>query len=656
MTHDDRSPDAGATPPVPVKWPPPGLERTQGDLLVIAVRGALAGASLVLPMLFVAAREYDFTTLGPFADAWWVTIVLTSVGLAFGLDTIVRVVRSMRRSADALDRGYDVVTVVRVLADGSRDMGFLLTGARHFSLLERRERYQIARMRVAAAAFFAGAGVWLLMALSVGLWLAARGLLSPRELQGMILLPSALGYVVGGVATLAQEAKVRRARKLWFERPSAEDQSAEEIRAWQSSALHATGGRDAEWRHDTARALARGAVVVGAFAILLALPVFTLVPSSAIAPILTTISTPTYDIYRTRAARVEAYRSYVVEGDVSITPGEAGRILHDLMFVGSTEDPSPGERPPSRRVERPWFPEGLGGENPTGLLPHVWADSLIQQARQGVDPAVSTYLRALADHPSTADFARLSRATALDAAVARWETPFPTGMRMATVPVPGFRPLRDAGRIHLAAAALAVVEGRLGDAERRIREVISVGFLLGDEGPTLLDNIVGYSLIEDGGKALIHLLRATGRAGDAAILSRLNQVAERAAGLVTPDRSGGVEAFVRSLPGVVMDTTLMRGLRWEYFSTLATMAPCVNMHRIVFGADENYTAFIEEARGSLIRWPSEEPVFELARRGWVGGVEPAEPTVLGWVTGLYMSSEENSCAQFVRHMRTDGLF
>jgi hypothetical protein len=49
-------------------------------------------------------------------------------------------------------------------------------------------------------------------------------------------------------------------------------------------------------------------------------------------------------------------------------------------------------------------------------------------------------------------------------------------------------------------------------------------------------------------------------------------------------------------------------------------------------------------------------VFELARRGWVGGVEPVEPTVLGWLTGLYMSSEENSCAQFVQHMRADGLF
>jgi hypothetical protein len=100
----------------------------------------------------------------------------------------------------------------------------------------------------------------------------------------------------------------------------------------------------------------------------------------------------------------------------------------------------------------------------------------------------------------------------------------------------------------------------------------------------------------------------------------------------------------------------MRGLRWEYFITLATMAPCVNMHRVVFGADDSYTAFIEEARGSLIRWPSEQPVFELARRGWVGGVEPVEPTVLGWFTGLYMSSEENSCAQFVQHMRADGLF
>ena len=90
--------EATATSPPLLRWPPPGLERTQGDLLLIASRAALAGGFMVLPLLFVAAREQDFATFGPFADAWWVMIMLTTLGLAFGLDAIMRLSQSMRRA------------------------------------------------------------------------------------------------------------------------------------------------------------------------------------------------------------------------------------------------------------------------------------------------------------------------------------------------------------------------------------------------------------------------------------------------------------------------------------------------------------------------------------------------------------------------------
>ena len=625
----------------------------QGDLLVIAARAALSGAVLVLPMLFIVAREYDFATLGPFADAWWVPIVLMTVGLAFTLDAFGRLARALRRSSQALDRGYDASTVWRVLSDAQRDMGFLLTGARHFSVMDRRERQTVASLRVTAAVLLASAGVWLSLSMALGLLLAARGLVSPGSLRAGILFPAALAYVAGGVATVVQQGRVRRARKRWFEQPGAADLTTEEIRAWQAQAqVGASGTAPA----GAARVLGRSALLVGAGAFLVTLPVLTLMPSSAIAPVLTTISMPTYDTYRARAARAEAYRSFTVEGDPTIAPEEAGRLLHELMFVGVLDEPSPGERAPPRRVERAWFPDGLDAPNPTGLLPYAWPDSLLERVPDGLEPAAVTYLREISGHPSSADFSTLARATSLDAAGARWETPFPPGMRMATIPTPRFRPLRDAAKVHVASAAVALVDGRPADAERRLREIISVGFLLGDQGPTLLDNIVGYSLIEDGGAALTDFFRATGRAADAATLSRLVQVSERAGELARLEYARGPEAYVRALPGMIMDTTLMRGLRWEYFISLSTMAPCLNMHRIVFGADEAYSDFVDGARVSLVRWPQEEAVFELARRGWVGGVEPAEATMLGWFTGLYMSAEENSCSQFVRHMQAEELF
>jgi len=632
------------------KWPPPGLERMQGDLVSQALRSALAGGLLVLPILFVAARDQEFATLGPLADAWWVTIVLTSVGLGFALDAIVRLARTARRSRRALQRGYDVATVAYVLVDGSRDMGFLLHGGRHFSVIEEPEREGIAAIRVASVALSVFAGLWLLVALSAGLFLAARGVLTPLALQVMTLLPAVIAYMLAGVTALVQQGRVRRARSVWYRQPWANDLATEEIVAWKRVASPAP--RDSASGAPRVASILRWATlvlaVVGLFVVI---PVLTLVPSSAVGPVLTALSAPSFESYRGRAARVEAFRSYSIEGDVSISGAEAGRLLNDLIHVGSTAEPAPGARPPSRRIAAPWLGEG---ENPFGLDPFAWGDSLLVRVGSGVDGPQRDYLMRVTAHPASEDFTRLAHATALDVVSARWVTPFPPGMTMATIPLPSYAGLRDAANVHLAAAALAVVEGRPEDAQRRIAEVIAVGFLLTDHGPTLIDNFVGLSLIESGGAALAGLFRVTGQATQAAELSRLNGVAERAAGLVRSEQPQGTEAWVRALPGLVVDPALVRGLRWEYFINLATITPCLNMHRMLFGPDEDYAAFVEEARASLVRWPAEEAIFELARHGWIGAAEPAGPTFIGRVTNLFMNTDEDSCGSFVQHMQAAG--
>jgi hypothetical protein len=121
-----------------------GLERMQGDLWRVASRGGLSGALLVLPLLFVVAREPEFAGLGPFADAWWITLVLATVGLGFALDALTTTGRIFSRASRALDPGYDLRTVSFVLADLRRDMGFLLPGGRHFGMIDLRERQVVA--------------------------------------------------------------------------------------------------------------------------------------------------------------------------------------------------------------------------------------------------------------------------------------------------------------------------------------------------------------------------------------------------------------------------------------------------------------------------------------------------------------------------------
>jgi hypothetical protein len=251
---------------------------------------------------------------------------------------------------------------------------------------------------------------------------------------------------------------------------------------------------------------------------------------------------------------------------------------------------------------------------------------------------------------------RLARATSLDAGSGRWELPFPQGMTVATIPIPRFGPLRAAVQARIGAAGASYLRGENAEAEQILRQVISVGFLLADDGPTLIDNLIGLVLVESGGSALTGFYRASGQTAAAAEVSRIRQVAESAAALVPRGAAPANEAWVRTLTEAITDSTVARGVRWEYFVSLATLGPCLNVNRIVFGLGDGYTAFVEEARGSLVRFPSDEALFDIARRGWVGASEVGPPTLFGRLAGLYMRSNENSCGQYVRHVQAADVF
>lgn len=659
------SPDSGGDPPTAkelhlnesdagqggaafVTWPPPGLERTQGDLLRIAGSASLAGIVLVLPLVFTASRTQDFATFGPFADAWWVMLALATVGLAFALDALARTARALRRAGRARRGGYQLAIIAQVLCDSGRDMGFLLSGARHFSVVDEREREAIVAIRIFSAILLTASGLWLVAGFPVGLYLAARGMLTPGQLIGFTVAPAAVGYAFGGVAAVVQDGRVRRARRVWHRQPWSADLASDEIAAWHAAAPG--GARSVEPEGSYASVFLSGGVLAGVLAVLVVIPVLTLAPASAVAPILTTVAAPSFDSYRPRAARAEAYRSYVVDGDVTISAAAAGQLLHDLMYVGVDTEPPPGEKAPSVRFDTPWFVDDTNEGGPFGIDRHLWSDSLIPLIARGATAEQLTYLDEISNHPASSYFSRLASATALDAGSARWETPFPPGTTMATIPVPRFGAFRRAADVHIAKAARAFAAGRFYEADMFLREVITVGYLLADDGPTLIDNLIGVTIIEGGGTALAELYRAAGLVDEAATLSRLTLVAERAAGRLPSRFSTSPEGFVNALPALVLDETGVRGFRWEYFINLTTIAPCMNVHRMVFGPGTEYDDFIEEARAALVRFPSDEALFELARYGWVGGAEASAPSLLTRIASIYMNTDDNSCAAMVRHM------
>lgn len=639
-----------------LRWPPPGLERLQGDLVRVAVRAALGGGILVVPLLFVLGRDLDFATLGPFADAWWVTVVLAILGLTVAADALVRTMTLMRRVAKALEQGYDFDTVKLVVADADRDMGFLITGERHFSEMDGKEREAIASLRVFSVTMNALAGIWLPNALALCIVLGARGLVTPAQLWMTTALPAVALYVFGAVAGTVASSRVRRARRSWYQRPWVSDLTSEEATAWREDAPPREdlrrGGRDDQ---ALGRLLRRGAVVVGVLAALFAIPILTLVPTAAVGPVLAELAIPSVDNVRARAARAEAVRSYRVEVDRSVTPGEAGRLLHDLSYVGTDRRPPPGEVEPSRRIATPWLPDPEG-RNPTGMHPHEWPDSLFTVVARGATDALREYLERIAAHPARADLSRLASAGAIDVAGGRYVDPLPRDVILVNLPIPRYSELRDATYSHIGAAAAALLDGRPERAEELVREVVSLGFLLGDDGPTLMDNLTGYALIEEGAGALSDLYQATDQTEEA---SRLNALQVAAAGAASRARfryPDGAEAWLRSLPSMVADTSVARGLRWEIFIGITTLTPCINLQRLVFGPDQEYWDFVNGAYDDLVDWPSEDGLFERARLGWFG-VGGDGGSLVGRILSVSMRTGEGTCGEVVRQLEArEALF
>jgi hypothetical protein len=267
-----------------------------------------------------------------------------------------------------------------------------------------------------------------------------------------------------------------------------------------------------------------------------------------------------------------------------------------------------------RLYPEPWYP--LQPE-PAVVLGAAWVDSLFSHRRYTA--AQLAYLHRMAANPAHAEFATVARARDLDVVGTRFDLPFGPGVTIINLPIPRFSGVRDGARAHLALAALELADGRPARAEQTIREVISVGFRLLDDGPTLLDNLVGVALVDMGGEGLERFFRATGRSRDAESLDWARSASRRAADRMVAGEAGwSVEAGLRAMPAVVLDSSQARGLRWELLSWTAVFAPCANIRSVAFGPGEDYARWLASARNGLVRRSSDEALLTLTLKGPFG--------------------------------------
>lgn len=642
---DTTLPPTEETPVQPMRWPPPGLGRIQGDLWIVARKMALVGTVLVVPLLIVLTLPHSPYGLGPLGEAWWITLLTTFLGLALFIDAVVTLVRFLFRVRRALAEGYTRHVVALVVADRDRDHGFLLQGVNVFCTLRDPERRTLGRLRFLAPLFYLVATTWLVVGFGLLILLAAHGAASLSAVGFGTLAPAAFIWFFGLVLRATEGTIVYRARESWHREDWADDLARHEIDAWQD-ASEERGFVPVGASVRGAPAWPRVAVVivlVGSF--VAALPAMTLVPASSLGSVLASMGAWSYEGTLRRWAEAEAYRPYRVAVDSSVSALEAGELLHVIARAGYPPRDVPEIRDPVRAHEEPWLEAGA----PAGFRPEAtpyWTDTIWTWVERGLTEEEAEYLRRVANHPARGDFSRLASAPSLDFVRAFYVLPFDEDMTFFSLPFPRTAGVRSAANSHLAQAALQASEGRMDEAERSVREVISVGFVLADEAPTLIANLVGAMLARGGGDALVRVVALNGEPERAAAIEEGGRTAEAVAERmsVIGDPSPGGQEYLQRLPVLAEDPRAPRALRWEAMHLVTVFSPCANLRRVVFGPDEEYDTWVGRVRSSLVRYESEEALFEVSLRGIAPTVEPGPLTRLLSVA-MGGGTRPGSCAQ-----------
>jgi len=379
--------------------------------------------------------------------------------------------------------------------------------------------------------------------------------------------------------------------------------------------------------------------------VIMAVPILTISITGAVGPILAEIAIPQFLSVQEMAGAIEPLRRYRLEADPSISPVQAGLALNNLAFVGLVPDGEQFELAPTRTYPEHWFP------NP-GSFPDIFqedvARDLMVRTDGGFDTDELAALRQAATHPAQGELEILARAGEADLVSTRWQVPFPDTLSMFTMPLPRFTEIRYAALANVSRAAVEVIDGNPVQAEQILYQLISAGFLLVDHGPTLIDNLMGVVIVGLGGDALEGLYEVLGRTED---LSTLKWARESAAAAAHASRLGvnedDIHTVLKSIPSIVEDEAALRGLRWEYLATFNMLAPCINLHKMVFGPDETYDDWLLRTEAALVRFPGEAPLFELASSGVTNLVQ--EVGTLSRILTVVLGSQTKpgSCATFI---------
>jgi hypothetical protein len=627
-------------------WPPPGLESCQGVLFRKAVHLGFGSLILALPILLSVTLPQAFNSAGAFGAAWWLPGLTSALGLMIMFPALTGLFTFFRTGQQASYHGIDLDTILQVGADHAGDTAALIQGTRVYRSLDPKRRETAVRARVWAMLLVLSAAIWLTVGWALALLLASRGFLSPTGVWILAMGPAALSLGGGVVARGWEGTALRPVFGSFFWNRWRNPGQREAARIW--------GEGVRRFRIERGENVVSGRVpsFAGTASVLLLAGFTTLSTvgftlSSAVGPVLADVTVAPFSGTALKFAQASAFRYLRLPPDPEISPTRAGEALQVLASAGGTNRGQPVWKDPVRTLEAPFFSEGV--ESALKLRREKWPSELLPLAARGLPPEQEAFLREVAAHPGLQEFETLARAPGADILGASLQLPLPEGITSWEIPLPRSSALRDGAYALVARAVVQFLDGSPEEAEMTLRTLLSAGFLLADESPTLIHGLVGVVMARYAADALEDLYDLSGRDTDAERLRGVRDAAKTAAETVWRwSPSPEPWEALRRMPETVLDDAVLRGLRWEYYRVLSGLRPCINPHQMVFGPDARAQAFVAEARSGLARYPAEGAVFEVMNKGWFGSQEASGlPGAAGAIARAVLGRSTGACAAII---------
>lgn len=617
-----------------LEWPPPGLEKLQGGLRWATEHLALGSLLLVGPLIIAIAFERG-TVWRNIAPRSALLGLVSGLGLALFAGALVRLAVMLRKAARASGVGYGWGTIFEVLSDDRGDGGALVAGSREYAAVPGRERDRLRLLRHVRADLWFLAGVSPVIGLYVALAGASGGKRGPSGVVLWTLGPMALLYLASRAVAGYEQFKLRKARAARTRRRALGGTSSALISAWNESFERArTGQRLGMGRVGGRRRLiaiiSGGLLLIGVLGITTyTLSLIGLVGEAAWGVIVPSLPATTDRV--ARAKRLAPYRSAI---DSSTTPLAAGEALNVIFWYGRTSAAAPSERAPVRRYAADWVMP-VDTSNLFGPRTTRWQAAAISQAARGLTSAQRRFLESAAAFPAAAEFTLAAGARAASTGSAMYRVPLPPGTRFWSLPIPRYNTIQAAAYAHQARAALNLADGRVAQAEAKLREVISVGLLLVD-GTMLIENLTGASMVIRAGSVLEAFYVATGRGALAQQVAAAPESVADESGLASLPTSGNSADPMSVVHLTLSDTSSPRGLRWEFFVVTSMFEPCTDLHQLIFGPSPEQDQHLSRLRRDLVRWPIDAEIFRLIEGGYHASpefIEANAPRSFGRLVG-----------------------